>query len=233
MKTLALSFTVTILLVTQAFAQNKNQTFDFRVYSVPTRPVYFTHLKEESKMLYVDYREGLRIDCEQAKLVTYEEEDRSINYTPNWFEKNWLNLDSIPIDMAYIPEGQNLDNWEEMIRIWRLDTSGGPEPLYLKLKETREENCPGKSRFEVVETGKKRILYISSTEDCEEFDAETAMVTIIAPLKLVFNQHTLWIIEYEIKGANRDSMFTEEIRNWFRNIEVVSGKELKALVNPE
>ncbi|WP_163707294.1 hypothetical protein [Mangrovibacterium lignilyticum] len=184
-------------------------------------------MEETQQILFVDYKEGVVIDLAQKEMLGEDRGDQSrLSFTG--LGLNWCFVDSILPDMVFIPEKQNLDNWQEMITIQRLDAQGQKsKKLYDELVGIREEHCPGKSTFRLVENERNRLLYQCSSEACGYFEPQTAMAVILSPSQLIVGQYTLWRVEYTVKGSQQEARFSDEVFAWFQHIELLTGKDLK------
>ena len=199
-----------------------------RSYAIPARPVYFKYFGANNRMIYLDFKEGLSLPCTTDQNTSAKDSTAKKSQIEFFSGKQWQLADNIQPDLGYIPTHQNIHNWTEMITIQRLDAQGQKaQKLYNDLVKIREENCPGKSQFEIIESSKNSLIYKVSSEQCEEFEPQTALSIIITPPKLTIGQYTIWRIEYTIKEANQFDKFTPEVISWFKSIELLTGKSLK------
>jgi len=232
MKTLINILLLNLAFVFSSHAQLIGDIFGFNAYQLSPRGVQFKFFNEAQKMLYVDYREGLLLDCTAIKDADSPTDETKKYSLPFWLGKHWILQDSVPFDLVYIPEGQTLDNWDEMITIQRFDAQGlKPAKLYAELQKFREEHCPGKSHFNILSSEKNRIIYFANSEQCAEFEAQTALSSIIAPPVLTIGQYTVWRVEYTIMGNYSGNIFSEEAITWFEKMELLSGKKLNTFLD--
>jgi len=211
-----------------AQCQNWLSSLKLRSYNIPSRPVYFKYFENEKCLIFLDFKEGLSVPCMRTREISTEDSTSKITQLEFFAGKQWLLADSIKPDLVYIPAGQSIDLRNEMITIQRIDAQGQKaQMLYEDLLKIREEKCPGNSQFEIIESSKNSMLYQVSSGECEEFEPQTALTIITTPPKLMIGQYTIWRVEYTVKGKNKIEHFTPAILDWFRNITLLTGKDLK------
>ena len=167
------------------------------------------------------------------EMCDYDLDNKTKYGLPIFFNKAWRFYDDL-MDVGiilYLPKDQNIDNWEEMISIQRIDAQGqGAKKLYTNLMEVREKNCPGKNVSKILKDSKNAICYEAITEACGEFDFQAEWTVILSPPKLTLLQYTLWKVEYVVKNKNWDQFMTPEKLEWLQNIKLLTGKELKTYI---
>lgn len=223
-------FTLIVCLFIYSPAQSQDwlRNFKLQSYKIPSRPVYFKYFDEEKRIIYLDFKEGLSVPCSDNRETTAEDSTTTKNLVEFFDGKQWQLADSIKPDLVYILANQNIGNWTEMITIQRIDAQGQKaQTLYDDLVKIREGKCPGKSKFEIIESAKNSLIYQVSGEQCAKFEPQTALALIITPPKLTIGQYTIWRIEYTINEPNRFDKFTHGIIGWFKTIALLTGKGLK------
>jgi hypothetical protein len=181
-------------------------------------------------MLFVDNKEGLSVNCDSIYSDIKTPTEEFDYYRPLFFDKYWNSFDeNIDIGIiVYIPFGQDLDNWQEMISIQRIDAEGqSSKKLYNMLVKTREKHCPGKSQFEIIEENRNSVLYKAISDKCGDFDNQAELSIILSPPKFLLMQYTLWKVEYIVRTTDWEPLLNNEKIEWLKNIALLTGKELE------
>ena len=210
-----------------------NSLFSLANYYMVSRGVYINYYEEVKELIIIDYKEGITLNCNSIGTENIDFDKNSKIDQPMFFDKTWEFYDDLICVgvILYVPKGQNLDNYEEMISIQRIDAEGqGSKKLYKNLMKQREKKCPGKNKSEILTESKNSIIYQAVTEACGEFDFQAERTVILSP-KLTTFQYTLWKIEYVVKNKNWEQFMTNEKREWLQNIKLLTGKELKAYID--
>jgi len=185
-------------------------------------------------MLFVDNKEGLTMNCDSIYSDVKTPTEEFDYYRPLFFDKYWNSYDE-NMDVGiivYIPFGQDLDNWQEMISIQRIDAEGqSSKKLYNLLVKTREKRCPGKTQFDIIEENRNSILYKAISDKCGEFESQAELSLILSPPKFLLMQYTLWKVEYVVRTADWEPLLNSEKIEWLKNIALITGKELEGYTN--
>lgn len=230
MKKLISFLFVFVFISSSAFCQYSYTPIDFPKFYTVKRSVYIKFFQDKRKMLFVDNKEGLSVNCDSINSDKTQTEEFDF-FQSSFFDKFW-NVYDQNIDvgiLAYIPAGQDLDNWQEMISIQRIDAEGqSSKKLYNMLVKTREKRCPGKTQFEIIEENGKSILYKAISDKCGDFESQAELSIILAPPKLLMMQYTLWKVEYVVRAADWEPLLSNEKLEWLKNIVLLTGKDLDA-----
>lgn len=233
MKPKVIGIFLVLLFSTEALCQINYTPITFSKYFTVSRGVYINFYEDTKELIFVDNKEGITVYCNSIYTDKIDLDKSSKYAQPMFFNKVWRFYDDL-IDVGlilYIPEGQNLDNWEEMISIQRIDAQGqGSKKLYNNLMKVREKNCPGKNTTEILKDSRHSIVYQAITEACGIFDFQAEWSVILSPPKSTLFQYTLWKVEYVVKNKNWEQFMTPEKLEWLQNIKLLTGKELKTYI---
>lgn len=231
MKKLISFLFVYVFIYSVAFCQYNYLPINFAKFYTVKRSVYIKFFQENKKMLFVDNKEGLSVNCDSIYSDIKNRTEKIDYYQPSFFDKYWNSFDQ-NIDVGiivYIPFGQDLDNWQEMISIQRIDAEGqSSKKLYDMLVKTREKRCPGKTQFEIIEESRNIILYKAISDKCGDFESQAELSIILAPPKFLTMQYTLWKVEYVVRTTDWEPLLNDEKIEWLRKIALLTGKELEA-----
>lgn len=95
-----------------------------------------------------------------------------------------------------IREGDDIDNWKELLTIQSFrKTSGFPpaEDMLAKLKDMRETKCPGQTEWNVIEQKKDSILYEWHVKSCLGQPQQSEIARII------YGKHNVFVLHYAAK----------------------------------
>jgi len=233
MKTKLIGFFLVLLFSLEALGQIYHTPIEFAKYFTVSRDVYINYYKDTQELIIVDYKEGITLNCNSIYTDSTAIDNKLKYDQPVFFNKVWKFYDDL-MDVGiivFIPEGQNLDHWEELISIQRIDAQGqGSKKLFNNLMKVRDKNCPGKNESEILIDSKNSIIYQAVTEACGAFDFQAEWTVILSPQKLTLFQYTLWKVEYVVKNKNWKQFMTSEKLEWLQNIKLLSGKELKTYI---
>ena len=234
MKRLILGLGLMLLVSGNALGQIYYTPIDFPKYFTVSRDVFINYYSDTQELIVVDYKEGLTLPCDSIHTDNTNTDINTAYDQPLFFNKVWKFYDDligVGIQL-YIPEGQNLDHYDEMISIQRIDAQGqSSKKLYNNLMKLREKNCPGKSKTEVLEESKNSIIYQSITEPCGAFDFQAEWTVILSPPKLTLFQYTLWKVEYVVKNKQWEEYMTNDKLEWLKNIKLYTGKALQSYID--
>lgn len=233
MKPKVIGIFLVLLFSLEALCQINYTPISFSKYFTVSRGVYINYYADKQELIYVDNKEGITVACKSISTDSTDLDNKTKYGLPIFFNKAWRFYDDL-MDVGiilYLPKDQNIDNWEEMISIQRIDAQGqGAKKLYTNLMEVREKNCPGKNVSKILKDSKNAICYEAITEACGEFDFQAEWTVILSPPKLTLLQYTLWKVEYVVKNKNWDQFMTPEKLEWLQNIKLLTGKELKTYI---
>ena len=234
MKTLILSISTTLLLSLTTYGQIYYTPIDVSKYTTVSRNVYINYFSDAKELIIVDYKEGITMACDS---IAKDPNDTHVNTAydrPLFFEKVWKLYDDL-MDVGiqiYLPEGQNLDSWEEMISIQRIDAQGqSSKKLFNNLMKEREKNCPNNTSSKILVETKNSVVYQAITEPCGAFDFQAEWTVILSPPKLTMFQYTLWKIEYVVKNKEWEHFMTRDKLDWLKTITLYSGKALQNYID--
>ena len=199
-------------------------------FSLANRVAYSKYFEDSNQLLFLDYKEGLALPCVDVRRVATTADDTS--NVPNLLGKYWHAYHDFPGEglVIYFPEGQDADNWQEQISIQWIDGQGQESrALYKLLMKERAKRCT-ETRSEIVEESKNYTIYKATAAQCENFAPQTELSIILTPPKMLIGQYTLWKVEYVLRNKGDEYAFSEEVLQWFRSIELLTGKSLKAYV---
>ena len=81
----------------------------------------------------------------------------------------------------YVRPGQTVEDWSELVTVMKTFRGFGesPKSFYKKLTETREDNCPGSTRWNIIEEEDKAILYEWWATPCMGFGEQHEVAVIL------------------------------------------------------
>ena len=220
-----------ILLPFQSFGQGFYYDIDFPKFSVPPRPVYIKYMEKTDKLAFVDYREGLFVSCDS---VMKSSQGKKINLRPFLFGRFWHIVESPEIIdrgiLIYIPDNSDLNNWNEMITVQRIDSEGQKSAkFYNSMLKSRIKQCGDQIKSEIIDKSGNHILYKTQIKACQDADSQTELSIILHPDKLIMFQYTIWKIEF-ITRDNIQPAQQSEIIKWLSGIELIAGKEVEKFI---
>jgi hypothetical protein len=96
----------------------------------------------------------------------------------------------------FIREGDDINNWKELLTIQNYVPSWGgssPENALNELKTAREKNCPGGTRWNVIEKNKDSVLYEWQAKPCLGWPDQHEIARII------FGKYNRFVVRYTVK----------------------------------
>src|SRR5258705_13953129 len=93
--------------------------------------------------------------------------------------------------MEFIREGDDLNNWKELVTYQNFERHGksSPEEILNKLKANREKECPGATTWNVIDKSESRILYEWQAKRCLNWPEQSELATIIVGKDNLFLLH--------------------------------------------
>jgi hypothetical protein len=98
--------------------------------------------------------------------------------------------------VTFLPEGQDVNNWKEMLTIRNLGSKGKttPEQMLDASKSVREMECPGATEWTVIAKNESSILYEWQNQACRDRPARHGIE------RLLFGGRDLFVLHYAAKS---------------------------------
>ena len=113
--------------------------------------------------------------------------------------------------VKFVPEGQDVNNWKEMVTIRHLGSLGRtkttPQQLLDAWKSLREAECPGATEFTVIAQNETSILFESQDQACRERPARHEIQ------RYLFGRRDLFALQY---AAKEQQMAPETRARWIK-----------------
>lgn len=107
---------------------------------------------------------------------------------------------NVTID-EYVREGDDIADWGELVtvvRVYDRHSAGSRRKMYEGLQKVREEECPGSTRWNVVEDTKERLMFESWGAPCRGFPEHYEIAV------LVDGKRDRIKLSYTLKGSDVD-----------------------------
>lgn len=99
--------------------------------------------------------------------------------------RSWEVAYSAPVNNGtideFVPVGDSLDSWHELMTVLRTYRMLGQSrrDMYERLQEVREEECPGSTRWNLVEESEDRLIYEWWATPCLGFPDQYELAVLV------------------------------------------------------
>lgn len=106
----------------------------------------------------------------------------------------------------FVPPGEDVESWHELMSVLRIYRMLGQSRMdfFEGLQEIREEECPGSTRWNLVEESDDHLIYESWTAPCMGFPDQYEIVALVDGTRDRIR------LSYTIKEADVDPSVREE-----------------------
>ncbi|SFP39912.1 hypothetical protein SAMN05216419_100234 [Nitrosomonas cryotolerans] len=133
-----------------------------------------------------------------ATLKTEEHEYLYFEFEPGWKAGHNTEIANQYSFTEFIREGDDINNWRELVTIQnfnRKSWQGGdsPEDSLNGLKAIREKQCPGVTKWNVIEKNENSILYEWQARPCLSWPSQHEIA------KIIYGKYNRFIVHYVAK----------------------------------
>jgi hypothetical protein len=110
-----------------------------------------------------------------------EHEDLRLEVEPGWKSGYYAEIPNQYSITEFIREGEEIDNWHELLTIQNFASKswGSPEDAFNALKKIREQECPGLTKWNVLQKNETSILFESQSQACLGWSAHHELAKIV------------------------------------------------------
>lgn len=116
----------------------------------------------------------------------------------------------------FIREDENIDNWRELLTIQNFASKdwGTPRDAFNAMQSIRERECPGSTKWNILEENESSILYESQSQDCLGWAAHHEIA------KIIDGKYNRFRVAYTIKMYQMPSDRRSDWINYLSKVEV-------------
>lgn len=117
----------------------------------------------------------------------------------------------------YTRPGESVEDWRELVTVMKTyrDFLVSKKDYYDGLVKVREKNCPGSTRWNVVEESDTRLLYEWWSKECMGFAPQHEIATIVD------GRRDRFLFRYTNMGAGMDADTREKWKQILLDAEVI------------
>lgn len=160
--------------------------------------------------------EGISQDYEEAYLWLRKAADQGyplhFNFEFGWKIGHYSEVPNQYVITEFIREGDNINNWKELLTIQNFPPLWGgptPEDALKKLKEIRENECPGMTKWNIINKDETSILYEWQATPCLGWPNQHEIARII------YRKYDKYFIHYVQKTKQ---ISAEQRSKWIKKI---------------
>ncbi len=123
--------------------------------------------------------------------------------------------------MEFIREGDDINNWKELMTVQNFAKSSGyrsPGQTLDDLKAAREKRCPGATQWNVIDQKGNSILYEWQAKPC---DGEPEQHEVA---RILYGKHNVFFLHYAVKVYQMPADARAEWIKKFSEAAIVSGR---------
>ena len=160
--------------------------------------------------------EGVSQDYEEAYRWIRNAADQGyplrFNFEFGWKVGHYAEIPNQYVITEFIPEGDDINNWEELLTIQHFPPLwGGPSPedALNKLKAIREKKCPGVTKWNIIDKDERSILYEWQATPCIGWPDQHEIARII------YRKYDTYFLHYTLKTYQ---MSAEQRSKWIKKL---------------
>lgn len=143
-------------------------------------------------------------------------EDLDFSIEPGWSKANSANGPNHSYVVEYVREGDDINNWKELVTVERFRKSksdSSPEQMLKNMQARRDKECPDSTLWNIIDKNEKSILYEWQAKPCLGFPEQHEIARII------FGEHFLFVLHYAAKVSG----LPEETRSrWIKRFSAAT-----------